>query len=371
MKTRNRVLLLGDASSVHLERWAIGMHLQGFDITIFSMRHAANADVYNKIGIRVFSPELEVNKNRFRGSLLSKSFYLMAFPLLKRVIKKIKPDIVHAHYASSYGLLGALSGFNPLCISVWGSDVLQFPKINLFTKKIIQYNFRKSDRILVTSQELLNAVSRFTNKIPEVIAFGIDPDMYSKSTQSHGSAVIFGSAKALTPIYGHDTALNAFAIALPHLSFGSRLLIAGSGHHESYLKNLAQQLGISDSVDFKGQLLKEEIPAFLSNLDILINLSQSESFGVVVLEAAACEVPAIVSDTGGLREVVKQNETGIRVPTKNIEAAAEAMVLLANDLEMRLSMGQAARKFTLENYQWKASLIKMTYVYQSLLKIHS
>ncbi len=368
MKTKKRILFLGDASSAHLERWAIGMQSQGFELAVFSLRPAASPAIYSNKGIQVFTPDLKLDKSRFWASLISKSVYIKALPSLKRVIKNFKPDIVHAHYASSYGLLGALSGFKPYCISVWGSDVLEFPKINFLTKKIVEYNFRKADRILVTSQELLQSASLYTDKSLEIIAFGIEPDLYSQSKHAHGNALFFGSAKALTHIYGHDTALHAFASAKTSIPLGSRFLIAGSGPDEPILKNIAHQLGIEDDVEFKGQLTKEEIPNFLSNIDVLINLSRSESFGVVVLEAAACEVPAIVSETGGLREVVKQNETGILVQTNSVEAAKDAMIILANDSEKRKTMGIAARKFALENYPWKASLEKMTAVYESLFK---
>jgi L-malate glycosyltransferase len=369
--TKKHILFLGDAASAHMERWAFGMRSQGFEVSIFSLRPAASLALYKNAGIRIFNPELNLQQNRFWSSLLSKMVYIKALPALKRTIKELNPDIVHAHYASSYGLLGALCGFHPFCISVWGSDVLSFPLINILTKKILQFNFRKADRILVTSKELFQATSLYTKKVPEIIAFGIEPDMYQLTSNKNENAVVFGSAKALAPVYGHDTALNAFAKARPSLPQGSRFIIAGAGREENALKNLAIQLGISDVVEFKGQLPKEDIPAFLGSLDILVNMSRSESFGVVVIEAAACEVPAIVSDTGGLREVVVQNETGIRVPTDSIQGVADAMLLLSNNIELRKAMGQAARKFVMKNYLWTTSLEKMTVVYQSVLNSRS
>jgi glycosyltransferase involved in cell wall biosynthesis len=364
---KKRVLLIGDAGSVHLERWASGMHARGFTIALFSLRAPANPGEYSKNNITVFLPGFSFQADTFWSSLVSKIAYIRALPALKRAIRVFKPDVIHAHYASSYGLLGALSGFHPFCISVWGSDVLAFPEINSLTARILRHNLAKADRILVTSHELFRATQKFTRKNPEIIPFGIDPSLYESADHSAGKPLTFGSAKALTPVYGHDIALKAFALIHDQLPQESRFLIAGSGRDESELKALCVDLGISEKTFFSGHLNKESIPAFLSKLDVLVNLSRSESFGVIVLEAAASEVPAIVSDTGGLKEVVRDRETGILVKSENTAEAAEAMLLLATNRELRLKMGSAARKFACEQYNWTDSLEKMSTVYFSLL----
>ena len=73
-------------------------------------------------------------------NIINKLFYFKFVKLLKTAIKKFTPDVLHAHYATSYGLIGALSGFHPFVISAWGTDVMRFPQKNFINKFILQYN---------------------------------------------------------------------------------------------------------------------------------------------------------------------------------------------------------------------------------------
>ena len=80
-----------------------------------------------------------------------KILYFRFLPKLKLILKRFKPDILHAHYASSYGLIGALSNYRPFIVSVWGSDIYSFPKEGLLKRKILQFVLKKSDVICSTS----------------------------------------------------------------------------------------------------------------------------------------------------------------------------------------------------------------------------
>jgi glycosyltransferase involved in cell wall biosynthesis len=364
---KKRVLILGDAASIHIERWAIDLSKVGYSIAIFSLRKPKKNTLYEEANIQLYVCDKSSKNKNHLFTFLNKVNYLCALPELKKAIKLFKPDIIHAHYASSYGLLGALSQFNPFIISVWGSDVLSFPKINFITSNIIRFNFSLADKILVTSQTLYNASKHYTKKPLTIIAFGIDSELFNPINHVENEAIIFGSAKALTSIYGHDTALKAFALARNELPINSHFLLAGAGNQKENLENLVKNLGITKNVSFIGHLNSDEILSFLNKIDILVNLSRSESFGVIVLEAASCEIPSIVTDTGGLKEIVNQNVTGIRVPLNDEKEAAKAMVLLAKNKHLRVNMGKEARKLVLEKYKWAKCLNEMSDVYLSVL----
>jgi len=362
---KKRILILGDAASIHLEKWALALTSQGFNIAIFSLRKTPNEELYAKSEVTLFDAiEYKNKENRYFNSL-NKIHYLRALPALKKVINEYKPTIIHAHYASSYGLLGALCKFKPFIISVWGSDVLTFPKNNLLASFILRYNFSKADKILVTSLTLLKATKKFTKKPLKTIAFGIDTKIFYPTKKEKNDSLIFGSAKALTSIYGHDVALKAFSLAKNKLPENSQFIFAGNGSEKSNLVKLVTHLNLIEHVTFLGHLSKEEIIAFFNKIDVLINLSRTESFGVAVLEAAACEVPAIVTDIGGLKEVVNQNITGLRIPVNDENKAAKAMISLGNDKELIRKMGQNARKNVLTNFEWSECVKEMSLIYNS------
>ncbi|MGZ3920776.1 MAG: glycosyltransferase, partial [Bacteroidia bacterium] len=142
-----KILLLSDTNSEHTEKWALGLADKGFKIGLFSF-NKAGYPWYNHPNITLIC-ESEESISADKNS--TKFGYLKNVRTLKKVISKFKPDILHAHYATSYGLIGALSGFHPYVISSWGTDVMKFPQKNFVAKSILKYNFRKADLLCATS----------------------------------------------------------------------------------------------------------------------------------------------------------------------------------------------------------------------------
>ena len=135
-----KLLLLADPSSTHTIKWAKSLAKKDVDIFIFGLSDYDQSVYENFENIKVYSLGYKRNIIMGKEGNVSKLRYLKALPAVKKVIKGYKPDIVHAHYATSYGLLGALSGFHPLIISVWGSDIFNFPRKSFLHKGLIKFN---------------------------------------------------------------------------------------------------------------------------------------------------------------------------------------------------------------------------------------
>lgn len=135
-----KLLLLSDPNSVHTIKWAKSLAQYGIDIIIFGLGDFIVNDYDDIKNITVKT--LNETVTRDEGAL-SKLKYLKAIPTIKNIIKDFEPDIVHAHYASSYGLVGALSGFHPFVVSVWGADVFSFPLKSPIHKMMLKYNLKK------------------------------------------------------------------------------------------------------------------------------------------------------------------------------------------------------------------------------------
>ena len=114
-----KVLLLSDPSNSHTVKWANSLVEKGIEVYLFGLSAYNPAPYHPSIKIESLNTP-DFIKQKLNGNIL-KSMYLLKLPRLKKVIKTFKPDVVHAHYASSYGLLGSLSGFHPFIVSVWGS----------------------------------------------------------------------------------------------------------------------------------------------------------------------------------------------------------------------------------------------------------
>ena len=169
-----RILLLSDTYSEHTEKWALGLASNGIEVGLFSFNKASYAWHQNQKNIFVlFEPAEKLDTS-------SKLSYLKFVGSLKKAIAQFKPDVVHAHYATSYGLIGALSGFHPFVISAWGTDVMKFPQKNFINKAILKYNLRKADAICATSNTIKEFLKPVTDKTVNVIPFGVDVNTFCK-----------------------------------------------------------------------------------------------------------------------------------------------------------------------------------------------
>jgi glycosyltransferase involved in cell wall biosynthesis len=366
---KKRILFLSDIDSSHTRKWAVSLSQRGYEIGIFSLRISESKWFESYPVIHVFDSDGFIS-DKFHKSTSSKISYLKTIPVLKKVIHDFQPDIVHAHYATSYGLLGARSGFHPLIISVWGTDIFEFPKKSILHRLFVFNNLKKADFIFSTSEIMKREAQQYVNTKIEVTPFGVDVNVFCKKDIEPffepGTKVI-GTIKSLETAYGIDVLIRAFAIVKSRFSPPLKLMICGSGTKETGLKELCVELGISSDTFFTGRISPDKTPDYHNQMDIFANLSYQESFGVAVVEAMACEKSVVATNVGGLTEVVKNNVTGILVEPGNVNQAADAMLMLLNNTTLAGEMGMAGRKRVLELYDWKKNLDHIEDLYSEII----
>lgn len=364
-----KLLLLSDPNSVHTIKWAKSLADNGLDIIIFGLGEFTVNDYekYSNIKVMMLNESIIRDEGAF-----SKLKYLKALPKIKNIIKEFKPDILHAHYASSYGLLGALSGFSPFIVSVWGSDVFSFPNKSFFHKEILKYNLSKADKILSTSQVMAKETQLYTDKNIEVTPFGINMEQFKamevKSVFSKDDTVI-GTVKTLEEKYGIEYLIKAFKILsdkYPELPL--KLLIVGGGSLEKELKQLTKDLKIEDKTVFTGKVPFEDVPKYHNMLSVSVSVSNSESFGVAIIEASSCAKPVVVANVGGLPEVVENGVTGFVVPPRDEQETAKIIEKLILDEELRTKIGNSGRARVRELYNWDDNVKQMMDIYKEMIQ---
>lgn len=368
-----KILLLGDGGSIHLKKWAISLKKEGFGIGIFSLSEF-DAEAYTDLGILVLSKGKQFDHiaHKEDGKLI-KGLYLSKLTSLKRAIRQFAPDILHAHYASSYGLLGALTGFHPYIISVWGSDVYDFPLKSFLHRQMLKFSLKTADKILSTSHVMARQTNKFSGKKITVTPFGVDTAVFRPVDRGLLFAkddIVIGTIKTLEDKYGIEYLIGAFNINVQrHPELPLKLLIVGEGSKRKQLEDLAAKYSLTDKVTFTGKIAHAEVVKYYNELDIYVALStlDSESFGVAIVEASACAVPVVVSSVGGLPEVVIQDETGLIVDKKDTQAAAEAIERLILNPELRKEMGERGREHVLSVYDWDLNLRQMSEIYAAVL----
>lgn len=366
-----KALILADAGSVHTIKWINSLVSRNVEIILYSLNVYHEKDYVKSPLLTIYARNLTDSKNTYDRGILRKIIYLKALPQLKGIVKKHNPDFVHAHYASSYGILGALSGVHPFVLSVWGSDVFLFPKKNNLFRAILKYNLKKADLVLSTSEVMARETSKYTNKDIKITPFGVNTEVFYKTQDKsiESNDITIGTIKKLDYIYGVDLLIKAFAIVIKRNSnLKMNLVIAGIGNEIDNLKVLAKTEGVSSSTDFLGKIDQEKVVECLNDFDIYVALSRSESFGVAIIEAMACGTPVVVSDVGGLPEVVQNNVSGMVVKSESIDAAVEAIQELIDNKSLREKYSKNGRIRVKEKYDWEKNVDLMLENYSDLLK---
>lgn len=338
------------------------MSQRGIEIVLFSLT-PNTSDWYDDL--RNVKVEYSSHDN---NTLRSKLGYLTALPKIRSLIKRAKPDIVHAHYASSYGLLGALAKTKiPYIISVWGSDVYDFPNITPFGKQVIRYNLKKADYILSTSQVMAKETMKYTCKSISITPFGVDTELFKPMVVPKSDEFVIGNVKTLQPKYGIDVLIKATDIVIKNNPGKKiRLEIYGEGQQKEELVLLTESLGIKDKVSFKGFVQNDQLPIVYNSVSVSVSVSDSESFGVVAVEAMACGCPVVTSDADGFTEVVKNGETGFIVPKRNPEATAIAIQKFIDNPNLRKIMGDFGRERVKKIYDWNGNVELMVNIYNNI-----
>lgn len=362
-----KIAMLAARSSIHTIRWVNALAERGYEIHLVSA-HRGGEELDGRVSSHVLP---------FRAP----AGYVLNLPWLQKILKATRPDILHAHYASGYGTLGRLSGFQPFVLSVWGSDVYDFPFRSPVHRRLIASNLEAASWVCATSAAMERQTRNLQERIEamSVVPFGIRSDVFCAPEEVPPSPFItVGTVKALAPVYGVDILIRAFAAARESLAASDpesaarlRLLLVGGGPQRDDLVALASDLGLETTVEFVGTVRHGTVPEYLRRLDVYAAPSRSESFGVAVLEASACARPVVVSDVGGLPEVVVDGITGLVIPRESVSATADALLKLITDPSLRCRMGEAGRQHALKNYEWSDSVAQMESIYRRVVKSHA
>lgn len=350
-----KLCYLGNPESIHLIKRCNAMHSLGHNVHVISF-----------IPARIDSAEVHYIRIPFQNS---KVRYLLAVEKVRKVIHSLQPDVVDAQYATGYGLLGALSGFHPLVVTAWGSDILISPVKSFIYKTAVRYALKRADAIVAVSADLADRITTFSvssDKI-SIIWMGVDLDFFSTFyRKERGNAdIIILSTRLLQPGYQIDRLI--YALSLVKEQFASfRTILAGEGPEKKKLVRLVETLKLTDRVEFVGFLPHKEIISLFFQTDIFVSCSMTEGTSESLLEAMASGVFPIVAHIPSNRYWIEDGFTGFLTSTEP-QDLAEKIIKAVNDKTLR---DQAARANLLrikEEGSLKTNMRKLESLYQSLI----
>lgn len=368
-KDKMKVCIISTIRNPHIIRWVGILLSRGYHVILISSETN-----------RSHIPGLEIIEclvRNYESYLKNMLHYMNRTIRIRRILKCVKPDVVHIHsldyiHPLMFGLLDlVLGGFAGLMVSTWGTDIVGShdstpTRRGVWAKKLL---LRRAKQITATSRFLADATANFAPKGKEihVIPFGIDCNMFKREHQdTEDKTIHIGFIKHLTPKYGPDYLIKAMPMILKECPQVD-LTMVGHGRMENYLKSLSVNLGIQKHVRFTGYIQYSQVPRVLAGIDVFVmpSVEDSETFGVAAIEAQAMEIPVVASKVGGVPEAVLDGETGLLVEPKNIEDLASAIIKLIKNPELRKRMGKRGRKYVLDNFNLEDNVVMMERLYQS------
>lgn len=155
---------------------------------------------------------------------------------------------------------------------------------------------------------------------------------------------------------------------LQELRGEAKLIIVGDGDLRAEFESEAKRLEVRDRVIFTGWIKNEDLPGYYSLADVFVlpSTAKTESFGIVVAEAQACGLPAVVSDWPGVRSTIIEGESGLLVKPGDIDDLAEKLKRLLLDDKLRQEFGEAGQSNSVAKYDWHKIVVRMEEIYDNL-----
>lgn len=313
--------------------------------------------------------ELSIFNKGFGGYMLRHAMGgIYAFKKAWNLMKNSTYDIIHVHGRVAPFLVSLFNNNTPVVFTLHDDPPVKSQEnyhIYKISYKIFQETaVQRADKVIAVHNGLKNELIKRgicnSDKI-HVIPNGVDMNIFkSDIKRSDSCTVLF--VGSLTKRKGIKYLLMAIAEIKD-----ARLIIVGDGPERDNLIRLAENLRIKDRVTFAGSVSHEKLPTYYSHASVFVLPSIREAFPLSILEAMACNLPVIATNTSGMPEVVKDGYNGFLVEPKNIMQLTDKIKLILSDNGMRKRMGHNARKFVEKNYSWDVVADKTIKVYMDIL----
>lgn len=289
-----------------------------------------------------------LNENLFYHEVEFRSYPLFEYPpyelalasKMVSVVKNEKLDLLHVHYAIPHAsaaymarqILKTHGIYIPVVTTLHGTDITLVGKDASY-EPVVTFSINESDGVTAVSEDLKKETYdhfKITNDI-EVIPNFVDLEKFRKQKKDHFKRAICPNGEALIAHTSNFRKVKRIGDVVKifyniHKEIPAKLLMIGDGPERSHAEADCRELGIAEDVRFLGKL--EAVEEVLSVADLFLLPSEKESFGLAALEAMACEVPVISSNTGGIPEVNIQGVTGFLSNVGDVEDMTRKALLV-------------------------------------------
>lgn len=352
-----RILFFADAASVHTRRWVAAVAERGAQAVVITRRPGEVPGASEVITVAPGADKLS---------------WFTALPQVRRVAREVaarfRPNVVHGHYVTSYGLWAAACGLRvPTVLTAWGSDILVTPRESALMRRVVGWSLRRVDLVTADSKDMLDEIARYRpSGSCHQILWGADTDKFVPAEPAAGFEVV--SLRTWEPNYNIDVILDAFAqlvAARPHSSM--RLHLLGGGVMKDQLQQQVQQLGLGAHVQFHGRVGDAEMVAAIQRSRVSVSVPTSDATSVSVLESMACGLPIIASQLLANQQWIDA-QGGWLVPVRDVDALAQALLQAHDHPQPAAQMGLHNHARIEREASRRGQMDAMWCLYQRLLR---
>ena len=297
---------------------------------------------------------------------------------LRRVLRSVRPDVIHAGPIQNAALLAAAAGARPLVSMTWGYDLLVDADRSPLWRWATRYTLKRTAVMLGDCQAVREQAGKFGFPPEQVVLFpwGIDLERFSPG-ETEGfhtrrgwddETFVLLSLRSWEPIYGVEVLARAFVRAArkePRL----RLMLMSSGSQAPLVRKILLDGGVEDRVFFGGRVSNPDLPQYYRSADLYISTSHTDGSSVSLMEALGCGCPALVSDIPGNREWITPGEQGWLFKDGDDAALAEGILQAVESRERLPQMGGAARRLAEQRADWEKNFQTMLSGYEMAVQI--
>ena len=334
----------------------------GHGVTVVTTRCGAQPSHEIVGGIdthRVYSKRRSLLENDLPFTM--PSYLLLGAAKAHQLAGRISFDVIHAFFTIPGGLVGSWLSRRtglPLVVSLHGADVPHhgssgFSSVIRSASPLITRIWQHADRVTSVSEGLL-ATARKTAPLPHcrVVPNGIDLDLFRPpQTRQDNDVVRLISVARLVECKGLQYLLESLR-QLRTAGEVFRLNVYGDGDYRRPLIALAEQLGLSDWVHFRGNIPHEQLPRLYGQSDIFVLPSLAESFGQVFVEAMACGLPVVGTNVGGIPEAVGRDQAPWLAKPGDVVGLSDKLGEMLRSPDLRERLGQTNARLARDQFGW-------------------
>jgi glycosyltransferase involved in cell wall biosynthesis len=373
----------------HVYNLSINLVRSGVDLSLFAFKPAGSKKIENVEGIKVFRfayPEMLACCGRRSEIIIENE--LFSLNILKNIEKTLRligcPDILHVHdwMGASLGLVLKEIFQIPLVttLHVTSKELERLYPLGIYGNLAEKERLLtvKSDRIICCSKAMVNEVKGHYEINPEKIVLipnGVEIETFqrpsfnnSELSLKHNSgekAILFvGRLVFEKGILNLIKALPLIIEQIPQ----AHLLICGKGYLEKKIKEEILRLHIEDKVLLTGFVNRQELADYYALADVAIFPSLYEPFGIVVLEALATKTPVVVSNVGGLMDIIRDGLNGLKVQPGDYEDIARKAILLLKNESYARKLAEQGYQDVINSKNWEQIARETKMVYEEIVR---